>query len=97
MRAQGSGTWPEPVAGQLLEAGAVTMTRLEETSPLVAFLAGKLDALVFASTPGIADGADAAANPGVQLLYCTARSTRGGLSSPGHPAPGWQVDLASNA
>ena len=34
-----------------LEAGAVTMTRLEETPATVAFLAGKLDALVFASAP----------------------------------------------
>lgn len=51
-----------------LEAGAVTMTRLEETPATVAFLAGKLDALVFASAPESLMVQMLLQSPGIRLM-----------------------------
>ena len=81
-----------------LEAGAVTMTRLDETPATVAFLAGKLDALVFASAPESLMVQMLLQTPGVQLLDIAqheAYARRFPFLSP-VTLPRGVVDLASN-
>eukprot|EP01034_Spumella_vulgaris_P035349 gene35348-43586_t len=81
-----------------LEKGAVTMSRLEETPATVAFLAGKLDALVFASAPESLMVQMLLQTPGVQLLDIAqheAYARRFPFLSP-VTLPRGVVDLASN-